>query len=53
MMLSLMTSLLHGANIVHDVGFMDSGLQYSFQLAAIANDLPGFSACSHTWRAGG
>jgi len=40
--LSLMTSLLHGANIVHDVGFMDSGLQYSFQLAAIANDLIGF-----------
>jgi trimethylamine--corrinoid protein Co-methyltransferase len=33
---------LHGANIVHDVGFMDSGLQYSFQLAAIADDLIGF-----------
>lgn len=40
--LSLMTSLLHGANIIHDVGFMDSGLQYSFQLAAIADDLLGF-----------
>jgi len=40
--LSLMTSLLHGANIVHDVGFMDSGMQYSFQLAAIANDIIGF-----------
>ncbi len=24
---SLMTALLHGANIVHDVGFMDAGLQ--------------------------
>jgi trimethylamine--corrinoid protein Co-methyltransferase len=42
MMLSLMTSLLHGANIVHDVGFMDAGLQYSFQLAAIADDMLGF-----------
>ena len=45
-MLSLMTSLLHGANIVHDVGFMDSGLQYSFQLAAIADDLLGFLRAS-------
>jgi trimethylamine--corrinoid protein Co-methyltransferase len=40
--LSLMTSLLHGANIVHDVGFMESGLQYSFQLLAICNDILGF-----------
>lgn len=40
--LSLMSSLLHGANMVHDVGFMDSGMQYSFQLAAIANDVIGF-----------
>lgn len=45
-MLSLMTSLLHGANIVHDIGFMDSGLQYSFQLAAIADDLLGFLRAS-------
>jgi trimethylamine--corrinoid protein Co-methyltransferase len=40
--LSLMTALLHGANIVHDVGFMDSGLQGSLQLQVIANDTIGF-----------
>jgi trimethylamine--corrinoid protein Co-methyltransferase len=40
--LSLMTSLLHGANIVHDVGFMDAGLQGSLQLIAICNDHLGF-----------
>jgi trimethylamine---corrinoid protein Co-methyltransferase len=40
--LSLFTSLLHGANIVHDVGFMDAGLQGSLQLIAICNDLIGF-----------
>lgn len=40
--LSLMTSLLHGANIIHDVGFMDSGLQGSLQIIAIANDILGF-----------
>ncbi len=40
--LSLMTALLHGANIVHDVGFMDSGLQGSLQLQVIANDLIGW-----------
>jgi len=40
--LSLFTALLHGANIVHDVGFMDSGLQGSLQLIAIANDLIGW-----------
>jgi trimethylamine--corrinoid protein Co-methyltransferase len=39
---SLMTALLHGANIVHDVGFMDSGLQGSLQLQVIANDTIGF-----------
>jgi trimethylamine--corrinoid protein Co-methyltransferase len=39
---SLMTSLLHGANIVHDVGFMDSGLQGSLQLQVIANDTIGW-----------
>ena len=33
---SLMTALLHGANIVHDVGFMDSGLQGSLQLQVMA-----------------
>ena len=40
--LSLMTSLLHGANIIHDVGFMDSGMQGSLQIIAIANDVLGF-----------
>jgi trimethylamine--corrinoid protein Co-methyltransferase len=40
--LSLMTALLHGANMVHDVGFMDSGLQGSLQLQVIANDTLGF-----------
>ncbi|MFN2227356.1 MAG: trimethylamine methyltransferase family protein, partial [Anaerolineae bacterium] len=40
--LSLMTSLLHGANIVHDVGFMDSGLQGSLQIQVLANDTIGF-----------
>jgi trimethylamine--corrinoid protein Co-methyltransferase len=40
--LSLMTALLHGANIVHDVGFMDSGLQGSLQLHVIAKDTIGW-----------
>ena len=40
--LSLMTSLLHGANIIHDVGFMDAGLQGSLQLIAISNEILGF-----------
>jgi trimethylamine--corrinoid protein Co-methyltransferase len=40
--LSLMTALLHGANIVHDVGFMDSGLQGSLQLQVMANETIGF-----------
>ena len=40
--LSLMTSLLHGANIIHDVGFMDSGMQGSLQIITIANDILGF-----------
>jgi trimethylamine---corrinoid protein Co-methyltransferase len=40
--ISLMTSLLHGANIVHDVGFMDAGMQGSMQVMAIANDMLGF-----------
>ena len=39
---SLMTALLHGANIVHDVGFMDAGMQGSLQLQVIANDTIGF-----------
>jgi trimethylamine--corrinoid protein Co-methyltransferase len=40
--ISLATALLHGANIVHDVGFMDSGLQASLPLMAICNDFVGF-----------
>jgi trimethylamine--corrinoid protein Co-methyltransferase len=40
--LSLMTALLHGANIVHDVGFMDSGLMGSLQIMVMANDWLGF-----------
>jgi len=39
---SLMTALLHGANIVHDVGFMDAGLQGSLQLQVLCNDTIGF-----------
>ena len=40
--LSLMTALLHGANIVHDVGFMDAGMQSSLPLIVIANDTIGW-----------
>ena len=39
---SLMSALLHGANIVHDVGFMDAGLQGSLQLQVMCNDTIGF-----------
>jgi len=40
--LGLAFSLLNGANIIHDLGFMDAGLQGSLQLIAIANDLLGW-----------
>jgi trimethylamine--corrinoid protein Co-methyltransferase len=40
--ISLFSALLHGANIVHDIGFMDSGLQGSLPLIAICNDTLGF-----------
>jgi trimethylamine--corrinoid protein Co-methyltransferase len=40
--LSLTTALLGGANIIHDVGFMDAGLQGSLALIAIADDVLGF-----------
>jgi trimethylamine--corrinoid protein Co-methyltransferase len=40
--ISLTTALLHGANLVHDVGFMDSGLQGSLQLQVMANEFIGF-----------
>ncbi|MBU8910511.1 MAG: trimethylamine methyltransferase family protein [Desulfobacterales bacterium] len=42
MTISLTTALLHGANIVHDVGFMDAGLQGSLQLLVMANETIGF-----------
>jgi trimethylamine--corrinoid protein Co-methyltransferase len=42
MTISLMTALLHGANIVHDVGFMDAGLQASLQMLVMANATIGF-----------
>ena len=40
--ISLTTALLHGANIVHDIGFMDSGLQASLQLMVTCADFIGF-----------
>jgi trimethylamine--corrinoid protein Co-methyltransferase len=36
--MSLFSALFAGANINHDLGFMDSGLQYSFQLLAMCNE---------------
>ncbi|MBS1249602.1 MAG: Glycine betaine methyltransferase [Chloroflexi bacterium] len=40
--ISLYTAHLNGANIIHDCGFMDAGLQGSLQLITITNDLIGF-----------
>lgn len=40
--ISLVTALLHGANIVHDMGFMDAGLQGSLQLITLCNEYLGF-----------
>lgn len=40
--LSLATILLHGGNINHDVGFMESGLQGSLQLQVMCNDTLGW-----------
>jgi trimethylamine--corrinoid protein Co-methyltransferase len=40
--ISLLTALLGGANIVHDIGFMDAGMQGSMQLTVIADDLLSF-----------
>jgi trimethylamine--corrinoid protein Co-methyltransferase len=39
---SLVFALLSGANLNHDMGFMDAGLQYSFQLLAMCNEHLGF-----------
>ena len=40
--LGLLFPLLNGANIVHDIGFMDAGLLGSLQLMAIADDMLGW-----------
>ncbi len=40
--LGLLLPLLNGANIVHDIGFMDAGLQGSLQLMSICDDLLGW-----------
>jgi trimethylamine--corrinoid protein Co-methyltransferase len=40
--LGLLFPLLNGANIVHDIGFMDAGMQGSLQLMAIADDVLGW-----------
>lgn len=40
--LSLFTAHLNGANLIHDCGFMDAGMQGSLQLLVIADDLIGF-----------
>lgn len=40
--ISMTSALLHGANIVHDVGFMDAGLQNSLQSLVLADDFAGF-----------
>ncbi len=40
--LSLFTAHLNGANLVHDCGFMDAGMQGSLQLLAMDDDLIGF-----------
>jgi trimethylamine--corrinoid protein Co-methyltransferase len=40
--LSLFTAHLNGANLVHDCGFMDAGMQGSLQLIALTNDLIAF-----------
>jgi trimethylamine--corrinoid protein Co-methyltransferase len=40
--LGLFTAHLNGANIIHDCGFMDAGMQGSLQLMAVDNDLIGF-----------
>ncbi len=40
--LSLLMPLLNGANIVHDLGFMDAGMQGSLQMQVICNDVIGW-----------
>ncbi|MBN1992050.1 MAG: trimethylamine methyltransferase family protein [Anaerolineae bacterium] len=43
---SLMSALMYGANLVHDVGFMDAGAQGSLVLITIVNDQLGFLRAS-------
>ena len=45
---SLIFNLLSGANIIHDLGFMDSGLQYSLPLLAMCNEHIGFLRAATT-----
>jgi trimethylamine--corrinoid protein Co-methyltransferase len=40
--LGLLFPLLNGANIIHDIGFMDAGMQGSLQLMAICDDMLGW-----------
>lgn len=40
--LSLFSAHLNGANLIHDCGFMDAGMQGSLQMMAVDNDLIGF-----------
>jgi trimethylamine--corrinoid protein Co-methyltransferase len=40
--MGLLFPLLNGANIVHDIGFMDAGLQGSLQLMTMADDFLGW-----------
>jgi trimethylamine--corrinoid protein Co-methyltransferase len=40
--LSLVTALLHGGNVNHDVGFMEAGLQGSLQLQVMCSDTLGW-----------
>jgi trimethylamine--corrinoid protein Co-methyltransferase len=43
---SLMSALMYGANLIHDVGFMDAGIQGSLPLITIVNDQLGFLRAS-------
>ena len=40
--LTLLAESLVGGNIIHDVGYLESGLCYSFELLAICNDIIGW-----------
>lgn len=40
--LTLLAESLVGGNIIHDVGYLESGLCYSFSLLAICNDIIGW-----------